>query len=153
MRVFIDSSVVLDVALKRKPHYEQAKLLLMLGYVSEFDLWMSPTQISDISHVLEEADIDTSGFMRELRRCLNFAPYSEREVDSAISKDWSFLHSALVYEAALSMKADAIVTSSGLFAYIRSTIPVFTCDTFFEHLRQTRNVDYAEICGLNEGRA
>jgi hypothetical protein len=86
--------------------------------------------------------------MRELRRSLNFAPFSEREVDSAISRDWPFLNQALVYEAALSMKADVIVTSSGLFAYTRSTIPVYNCESFFSYLKEKRGIDYAEICDL-----
>ena len=66
------------------------------------------------------------------------------EILRAIDDDWPDLEDAFVYEAARSIKADAIITRNQE-DFEKSKIPVFDCEEFFVWYAQEHGIDYMEI--------
>ena len=52
--ILVDTSVLIDYMSMRKPYYEKARLLMLLGSVGEFDLWFSSLQATDLFYVLTD---------------------------------------------------------------------------------------------------
>ena len=52
MRVLLDTNIVIGFLWKREPFYDSTRLLMALGYLGEFELWMSPSQLGDLSYAL-----------------------------------------------------------------------------------------------------
>jgi predicted nucleic acid-binding protein len=147
MRLLIDSSVVIDAITHRGPQYSAAKLLLMLGYTSEFELWMSPTQLTDVVHTVGSVVSNVSGYLLKLTQSVHVAQFSPVEFESSTARLWRDFSASLVFESALSIKAEAIITSNP-DKFIASTIPVYDCEGFFHRLKSVYKIDYAEIVGL-----
>jgi predicted nucleic acid-binding protein len=137
MRLFVDSSVILDAVKHSGPHYEDAKYFLMLGYTTEIELWMSPLQFSEVLNVAAAAGRDMFHYSRELRRSINVAQLSTRELASAEARPWVDFNAAVVFDLALSIRAEAIITNEPL-KYVASSIPVYDCKKLAEYLRGTQ---------------
>ena len=52
MNLLVDTNIIVDVLRRRSFDYEASRLLLALGSLHEFELWMSPSQLSDLFYVL-----------------------------------------------------------------------------------------------------
>jgi predicted nucleic acid-binding protein len=136
MRVFIDSSVILDAATHSGSQYEDSKYLLMLGYTSEVELWMSPMHLDEVLNFAAEVGRYKFHYSHELRRAVNVAQLSSKELDSAEARHWVDFNAAVAFDLALSIRADMIV-SNDTFKYIASSIPVFSSSQFVDYLKET----------------
>ena len=54
LKLFLDTNVFIDALAHREPFQQNAKLILALGILGEFELWMSATQATDVFYVLSE---------------------------------------------------------------------------------------------------
>jgi predicted nucleic acid-binding protein len=135
MRVFVDSSVILDAVKHAGPDCNDAKHLLMLGYTTEVELWMSPLHLNEVLNVAAGVGQDMFCYSRELRRSINIAQLSSRELASAEARPWVDFNAAVVFDLALSIRAEAIVTNEP-FKYVSSSIPVYSCKEFVKHLEE-----------------
>lgn len=149
MRLLLDTNILIDILRKREPYYERARLLAALGYLGEFELWFSISQATDLMYVLtgggkpslaEGAKND----IRSLRSFMHVCSVGESHLDWVANSSWDDLEDALVYQAACSIKADAIITRNGT-DFLKSSIRVFDCDSFFDFMRRDRGLDYEEI--------
>lgn len=149
MNLLVDTNIIVDVLRKRPHDYEASRLLLALGSLHEFELWVSPSQLSDLFYIL------TSGGKRhlaepvgeELVDVLSFVrvcSFGHDEALSALSCGFDDLKDALVYQAARAVKAEAIITRNQK-DFAQSSIPAFSSVEFFEWLSTVRNVHYAEV--------
>lgn len=149
MKLLVDTNVLLDCMLERQPFAESARLLMLLGELGEFDLFISASQVTDAYYLL------TNGGKRgrseaakrallEARKFIRIASVIEREIDAALDSSWDDVEDACVYQAARSIKADAIITRNQK-DFEKSSIKVFDCDEFFAWLKKEKQVDYGEI--------
>jgi predicted nucleic acid-binding protein len=136
MRVFIDSSVILDAVSHSGHQYEDSKYLLMLGYTSEVELWMSPMHLDEVLNFAADAGRYKFYYSHELRRAINVAQLSSKELDSAEARHWVDFNAAVAFDLALSIRADVIV-SNDVHKYIASSIPVFSSSQFVDYLKET----------------
>ena len=148
-RLLVDTNIGIDYVRRREPFYEKARLLMMLGCLRELELWVGMSQTSDLFYALsdggrksraEEAKRD----MRQLRRFLHVCSMGEQELDAAIDSSWSDVEDACVYQAALKIRADAIVTRNQA-DFAKSTLRVFDCDGLFAYLEAEEGFAYDEI--------
>ena len=51
-RLLVDTNVLVDYLGNREPFSQQARLLMILGKVGEYSLWVSATQITDLVYIL-----------------------------------------------------------------------------------------------------
>ena len=149
MNLLVDTNIIVDVLRKRPHDYEASRLLLALGSLHEFELWVSPSQLSDLFYIL------TSGGKRHLAKpvsdelfdVLSFmrvCTFGHDEALFALSCGFDDLEDALVYQAARAVKAEAIITRNQK-DFARSSIPALSSSEFFEWLSVTKSLHYAEV--------
>lgn len=147
MRFVLDTNVILDAFLGRKPFDEPALLLLQLGYVGEFELWIGSSQISDLTYILTEGGKPSlapycRNVLERLCRIAHIYSTCQDDVLAIAHSTWDDLEDALVYQTAAQVRADAIITRDAT-GFVRSPIPIFDCAALFAHLKETRGLDYA----------
>ena len=149
MKLMLDSSVLLDYLCRREPFYASARKLLILGRVKEFDLWFTGAQASDIFYTLTRGGKKTYAAqarcdVKKLCEAVRVCGIGEAEFRAVLDSTWDDIEDACVYQAALKIKADAIVTRNKK-DFERSSIRVFDCDEFFVFLKEEKGLTYEEI--------
>ena len=148
-KLLVDTNVLVDYLNVREPFYHEARLLMIAGYVSEFELWMHSSQMTDLIYILSDGGKktllpDVLERLRGLRSFVEVFAVSDKEIDRMLASSWEDPEDALMFEVALSLRADAIISrNAGDFQ--SDLIPVLTCQEFFDHQRKTHGVDYEEI--------
>ena len=83
MRLLVDTNIVIDCLRKRHPHADSARLLIALGKLGEFELWLSPTQIGDAYYLLSDGGKKSLSRqvceeLRRLREAMRICHYGEQ---------------------------------------------------------------------------
>ena len=141
MKLVLDTNILLDYLIQREPFYESAALVMELGFLGEFELWMSTSQITDLIYVITEGGKPklanyAKGTMQQIRRFIHVYAIDEVDYDAVANSTWSDLEDAFIYEAARNIRADAII-SRDKKGFQRSSIQVFTCEELFASLEGT----------------
>lgn len=148
-RLLVDTNVVIDWLQVRSPFDHEAKKLIALGYLGEFELWMSSSQITDAFYILSEGGSsqcvnEAKRQLKGARKVMRICALNEADVDAALDSAWDDFEDACVYQAALHVKADAIITRNGK-DFAKSSIRVLDCEGFFAYLEEEKGVVYDEI--------
>lgn len=149
MNLLLDTNIIVDVLRKRDFDYDESRLLLALGKLHEFELWISPSQLSDLFYIL------TSGGKKRLakpvteelsivRSFVRVCALGHEEATAALCDGFEDLEDALVYQAARSVRAEAIITRNQT-DFESSPIPALSSSEFFQRLAKERGLNYAEI--------
>lgn len=149
LKLFLDTNVVIDALIDRNANHEDARLLLALGKIGEFDLWVSPTQWTDLFYILSEGGKRSraamvSALLGELRSGVRISTIGEPEIDSAMALGWPDVEDAVLHEAARATNPVALITHNKA-DYMQSALPTYTCGEFFAWLKEERGFSYAEI--------
>ncbi|WP_455779600.1 PIN domain-containing protein [Gordonibacter pamelaeae] len=149
LKLLLDTNVVIDFLHERDPHYAKTRLLMMAGRVGEFDLWITSSQVTDLVYILSEGGSRkllprVLEQLRGLRTFVNVHAVSDREVDRMLAAAWKDPEDSLIFESALEMRADAIVTRNQK-DFESSVIKVVDCDEFFAWMHEEFGFDYDEV--------
>ncbi len=148
-RLLVDSNIIIDALVRRAPFDESARLLIALGMLGEFELWVSISQLTDIFYVLSEGGKrswaeQAKHRMRELRRAVRVCSLGEREADAALASTWADFEDSCVHQAAVKMQVDAIITRNKK-DFVLSSIRVLDCEELFALIEAQDHVSYAEL--------
>ena len=149
LKLLLDTNIVIDYLHEREPYYRKARLLMMAGRVGEFDLWITSSQVTDLINILSEGGnraliSQVLEQLRGLRTFVNVHAVSDMEVDRMLAASWKDPEDSLIFESALQMKADAIVTRNQK-DFESTLVKVVDCEEFFTWMREEFNLDYDEI--------
>lgn len=149
LRLLLDTNVVIDYLDAREPHYEKARLLMLAGYAGEFELWITASQVSDLIYILSEGGSRERmpSVLERLRRLRSFVEVfatGESEVGRMLAASWKDPEDCLLFETALSLKADAIITRNQK-DFETSLIKVLDCEEFFKWVKREYSLDYDEV--------
>lgn len=149
MKLVIDSNIVIDFLAQRRPFFDSAAKLMTLIYLHEFEAFFSISQASDIFYVLTHGRCKISQQeakvrIRKLRGFVDVCPLGSVEFDAALNSSWQDFEDACVYQAARSIRADAIITRNQA-DFEESSIKVFSCEEFFDWLEDEEGVVYEEV--------
>lgn len=149
MKLLLDTNVVVDYLHEREPYYRKARLLMTMGRVREFDLWITSSQVTDLIYILSEGGLRTLlphvlEQLRGLRTFVNVYAVSDQEIDRMLAASWKDPEDSLIFESALKMRADAIVTRNQR-NFESTLIKVVDCEEFFAWMREDFDLDYDEI--------
>ena len=119
------------------------------GRVGEFSLWITSSQVTDLIYILSEGGkrsllSHVLEQLRGMRTFVNVHAVSDREVDRMLAASWKDPEDSLIFESALEMRADAIVTRNQK-DFESSVIKVVDCDEFFVWMRKDFGLDYEEV--------
>ena len=112
MNVFVDTNVVLDFLQKRDGFFEDARMVMVLGYNNLCQLYMSSLSFSNIAYIARKEFSGDALYQcfSEIRQLLAVSPVTQNEVDKAIKLKAKDFEDALQYFSAESVDADCIVT-------------------------------------------
>lgn len=148
-KLLVDTNVLIDFLSVRRPFYDEARLLMIAGRVGEFELWMTSSQVTDLIYVLSDGGRQALmpsvlERLRGLRTFVEVFAVGEAEGDRMLSSAWKDPEDALMFESALSLKADAIITRNAK-DFESSLVRAMTAREFFDWLRDEQGVDYQEV--------
>ncbi len=149
IKLLLDTNVIIDFLNRREPFYEDVRKLMIVGRVGEVSLWISASQMTDIVYIASDGGRSTllpqvMERLRLLRTFINVLPVTETDVDAMLSTNWKDPEDALLFQLALRLQADAIITRDANFP-ASEYINVFDCAGFFEWLKTERGITYEEV--------
>lgn len=148
-KLLVDANVLIDYLSMREPFYDEARLLMIVGRVGEFELWMTSSQVTDLIYILSDGGKQSLmpsvlERLRGLRTFVEVFAAGGAEIDRMLASAWKDPEDALMFESALSLKADAIITRNAK-DFESSLVRAMTAREFFNWLRDEKGVDYQEV--------
>lgn len=112
MKILIDTNVVLDIALNRKPYVENAALLWRLAEQKEITACLSNTSITDIFYIISKhADQEKArGFIADILDTFSLADIDEEGFREALGSDMADFEDAVQYVICDRNGCDALAT-------------------------------------------
>ncbi len=149
MNLFVDTNIIIDYLDERPGFAGSARKLMLLGFLREFDLWMSSSQVIDMFYILTNGGHpskaeEAKASIREVRKFVRVCSLGEADIDAALDSTWSDFEDACVYQCARKIRADAIITRNKK-DFEKSSIKVFDCEEWFSYLAQSKGLTYEEI--------
>lgn len=146
VKALLDTNIVIDYLNEREPFCNLARLLMIAGRVGEFDLWISSSQVTDLVYILSNGGKpslipETCERLQGLRTFVSVFAVSEREIDKMLASSWKDPEDRLLFEVALSIKADCLITRNAE-DFESDLVRTFDCEGFFDWLKSDFNLSY-----------
>lgn len=126
MRILFDTNVVLDVILSRKPHEEEATLLLNRVTAKRIEGLLCATTLTTVDYLVARA-VGRSAARKAVSTLLGMfsvAPVDHRVLAAAFLLDFQDYEDAVLHEAADQAGAEGIVTRDPK-GFSRGTLRVY----------------------------
>lgn len=148
-KLFLDTNVFIDALAGRKPYAQNAKLILALGMIGEFELWFSAAQVTDIFYILSDGGKASQAEwakeqLSKIRKFTNACALTEEDIDLALASTWRDFEDACINQVAHKVKPDAVITGN-VKDFALSDFQVFDCNGLFEWIRGKDGISYCEI--------
>jgi predicted nucleic acid-binding protein len=133
-RIFLDSDILLDAALKRQGFVLPAINIINLLQKGQLKAITSSVAFVNVHYFLDKYDrANKFALLKELRSVLSIVNVGEEIIDRALKSGLPDFEDTVQYYAALSTGADAIITRN-IKDYKQSAIPVLTPEQFLRTL-------------------
>ena len=146
MNLLLDTNILIDFFMQRKPFYEYTLKLQMLKEFGDGELWCSAKSFTDIFYVLNKS-VSSEDIQRAFLVSLEFLRVCSIDGDDiklAASLGWHDFEDCLIEVAAQKLKADFIITRDA-DGFKEGKTKAITPPLFFEWLKAEHNVSYEEI--------
>lgn len=148
-RYMLDTNVVVDFLQHREPFYESSRLLMALGRVGEFELWLLESQFTDLVYILSDGGkpalmAEALQRLRGLRTFVEVYSSGSNGIDLMLASNWADPEDALIYEGALALQADAIITRNQA-DFEEGLVKALDCDQLFAHLEAAHDLAYSLV--------
>ena len=132
-RLFIDSDIILDIALTREPHYPSSALILSLIESKIMDGYTSSIIVSNLYYILRKLESHKTAidFITKLRLIIKILPVTDEVIKLALESKFKDFEDALQYYTSLLNNIDYIITRN-VKDYTRTEIKVHTPDEFIK---------------------
>ena len=115
VKLLLGTDVVVDCLCKQGDDYRENRLMMIAGRVGEFDLWITAVQMVDLLNVLSEGgkpDLFPRALeqLRGLRTFVQIHGLDASQIDRVLATSWKSPKDSLLFEAAMDLRADFIVT-------------------------------------------
>ena len=130
-RVFIDSDVILDVALAREPFVESSSLVLAILEQRLCAGVISSNIVTNVYSVLRKLSSSEQArrFWQDLLQIIEVVSANHNAVMTALASEFTDLEDGIQHFAALEARCDCIVTRNGA-DYTKASIPVYAPKAF-----------------------
>jgi len=111
MNIFFDTNILLDVALRREPHFERSQAVLT-DAIEHHTCFLSWHTISNIAYIMEriESKEDALTFIKEITKVCTIAPVEHKDLAIAMQHNSGDLEDAMQIASAIAVQAETIVT-------------------------------------------
>ena len=147
--LLLDTNLFIDDRAHREPFQQNAKLILALGILGEFELWMSATQATDVFYVLSEGGKAnrTPWAKEQLKKLCQFVhacDFTSEDINEALKSTWRDFEDACLNQGVHKVKPDVVVTGN-LSDFALSDYPVVDCSGLFDWVEAKTGIAYCEI--------
>ena len=113
MKLLIDTNVVLDILLRREPHYESAARVAVLSEKAFIACYVSASAVTDIYYIaqreLKNKEL-INNLLAKLFETFRIAAVSEVSIHEALDLKWDDFEDCVQYTSGKSINADYIIT-------------------------------------------
>lgn len=111
-KVFIDTDVILDIALMREPFFEASKTILAMAETNLIVGNISSNAVANIYYILRKLGGDKKArlFLEKLIKYLTVISINHKNVIDALKSSFTDFEDGLQYFAALENSCDYIIT-------------------------------------------
>ena len=131
MKIFLDTNVLVDVVLNRKPWVDDSLILLELANQRKLSLIAADLSFVNISYIvrkmLSKSELYT--LLKDLREFVAVVEMGEMVIDKAIKAQWDDMEDCAQYCVAKREQSDYIITRNTK-DFSLSDIPVLTPHDF-----------------------
>lgn len=115
MNVLADTNVILDILLKREPHFTNSYAILNLAVQGKLNVMITVTSITDIYYLLRRSGLDDSSSRNALQQLFSFTQLADVQPDDiqhALISGISDFKDAVAAEVARRKKCRVIITQN-----------------------------------------
>lgn len=111
MNIFFDTNILLDVALRRKPHCTESQAILSES-IRNHVCFVSWHSISNLAYIMGKIESQEAAltFIKEITKVCTIAPVEHKDLAVAFEHNGGDLEDAMQIASALAAQADTIVT-------------------------------------------
>lgn len=138
MKILLDTNVIIDALLARKPFAECADAILRLAKRDDIRMFVSASSITDVYYIVRRQVADAISAwqkLNDLLQILDVAPVGGKEIHAAICDRWHDFEDAVQSECATSIGAKYIITRNAK-DFCNSTVPAVTPQDFLQNVKQ-----------------
>ena len=113
MRLLLDTNIILDYLSVNEGFQEDAEAIISLAVEGEAIELVSASAVTDIYYMLRRALKDKQKAMArliDLRKLIHILPVTEKDIDTAMERNWGDFEDAVQYTVAESNQVDYIIT-------------------------------------------
>ena len=127
MKILLDTNVLLDVFLERKPFCDSSIRVMALVERSKIEGWICSTTVTTIYYLIEKALSrgEAETHTKNLLNIFHIAPVNLYVLQSAITTKFGDYEDGVLHQAALSARVDGIATRNTK-DFQHSKLPVYT---------------------------
>lgn len=142
-KVFIDSDIILDIALNRKPHFIPSSVILTLIENKIIDGCTSSVIVSNIYYIFRKIESHKSAvhFISKLRSIVKILPVTDEMIKLSIESGFNDFEDGLQYYCAMINKADYFITRN-VKNYIKTDIRVHAPEEYLKLKEIQKKVDH-----------
>ena len=133
MNILIDTNVVLDILLHRRPWYTDAALIFSLSMRNQINGYISASSITDIFYLTQKEHGKTAA-KEALKRILKVfypAAVTDKNIYQALDLEWEDFEDSIQFIVGEDIPADYIVTRNTK-DFLLSTIETITPERFIQ---------------------
>ena len=111
MNIFFDTNILLDVALRREPHFAESQAILS-DSIQNHTCFLSWHSISNLAYIMGKIETQEVAltFIREVTKVYTIAPVEHKDFTVALEHNGGDLEDAMQIASALAVQAETIVT-------------------------------------------
>jgi predicted nucleic acid-binding protein len=134
-KLFFDSDIILDILLQRQPHFEASADLFKICGEEKHQCCASVHSILNVHYIAKKihGEHNTRKSLQMLTKVIDVVEENNSHIQQALSSSFTDFEDAVQYYAAVSAKADFIITRN-IKDYTHSAIPVLTAEQFLQTL-------------------
>ena len=136
MKVLLDTNVVLDVLLDRKPHVADSARIFRLVEEGKATGLLCATTLTTLDYLLSQSlgRPDSRAVLARLLRLFEIAPVTRTVIEGALRSEMADFEDAVLVYAARQAGADAVVTRNPK-DFAKATCPIFDPRQFLSQMR------------------
>jgi len=112
MTLLLDTNVILDILLNRKPWHEDASLLYVLAQRNMITGYVSASSITDVFYVTqkEQGKATAKEALKRLLKVFHPAAVKSRDIYEALDLEWEDFEDSVQFVVGTNLSVDFIVT-------------------------------------------
>jgi predicted nucleic acid-binding protein len=146
MNLLLDTNVLLDFFMQRKPFYNDTLKLQIMQEFGDAELWCSAKSFTDIFYVLNKkaASKDIQKAFLVSLEFLRICSIDGNDIKTAASLGWNDFEDCLIEVAAQKLRADFIITRDP-DGFREAKTSILTPQKLFEWFSTEHGISYEEV--------